>query len=102
MPLASAGSKSDSDWEGVNPWWYVYASVTGYYSGNPATFYDADYNSWAYACGWPICWKTAADTLDNNFNSYHAWSHCTGHFYSPAEGYWDCRVDADVYAPDPY
>lgn len=101
LPLVSAGTKYDYDFVGVNPWWYVTASVTGYTSGNPEQFYSAAYNSWAYAFGWPVCWKTASDTLDNGFNTYHAWSHCTGHFYGPAAGYWDCRVDADVYAYNP-
>ncbi len=65
VTLVSAGYLQDIQQEGVNPWCYVRACVIGYYTGNPPNFYTAAYNSWAYACGPPVCSKVAADTLDN-------------------------------------
>jgi hypothetical protein len=99
LPLVSAWTAYDEDFVGVNPWWYVYASVTGNTNGNQ--FYSASYSGWAYAFGWPVCWKTAPDTIDQGWNTGHAWSHITGHFYGPLAGYSDAAAIADVYPYPP-
>lgn len=99
LPLVSAWTAYDEDFVGVNPWWYVYASVTGNANGNQ--FYSASFFQVVYAFGWPVCWKTGPDTIDQGWNTGHAWNYVTGHFYGPLAGYWVATAAADVYPYPP-
>jgi hypothetical protein len=63
-PLVRAGTDFNSDINSQNPIWYVYAQVWGYYYDYPPyDYYDSDHDGWAYAWGWPVCWKYAADYI---------------------------------------